>query len=85
MTLPGSVGPAHQPAPAPARARLAVYPGDGFGIFDGARVEVEGYRGGETITGDRVRLFHRAFERLRESAVYGDDARAVITTAPRTA
>ncbi|MFE4977967.1 DUF5753 domain-containing protein [Kitasatospora sp. NPDC056651] len=69
----------------PARARLTVYPGDGFGIFDGARVEVEGYRGGETITDDRVQVFHRAFDRLHESAVYGDDARAIITTALRTA
>ncbi|MBD0673532.1 DUF5753 domain-containing protein [Streptomyces sp. CBMA156] len=67
----------------PARARLTVYPGDGFGIFDGARVEVEGYRGGETITDERVHLFHRAFDRLRESAVYGEDARAVITSALR--
>ncbi|MFE3498949.1 DUF5753 domain-containing protein [Kitasatospora sp. NPDC059146] len=69
----------------PTRARLAVYPGDGFGIFDGTRVEVEGYRGGETITGDRVQIFHRAFDRLHESAVYGDDARAIITTALHTA
>ncbi|MFE2726482.1 DUF5753 domain-containing protein [Kitasatospora sp. NPDC059327] len=65
----------------PARARLHVYPGDGFGIFDGARVEVEGYRGGETITDDRVPLFQRAFDRLKQSAVYFDDARAIITTA----
>ncbi|WP_404868489.1 DUF5753 domain-containing protein [Kitasatospora griseola] len=65
----------------PARARLAVYPGDGFGIFDNNRVEVEGYRGGETITDHRVPLFHRAHARLAESAVYGDDARALITAA----
>ncbi|MGW2397187.1 DUF5753 domain-containing protein [Kitasatospora sp. NPDC001664] len=65
----------------PARARLLVYPGDGFGIFDGARVEVEGYRGGETITDDRVPIFRRAFDRLKQSAVYFDDARAIITTA----
>ncbi len=64
----------------PARARLAVYPGDGFGIFDGARVEVEGYRGGETITDHRVPIFQRAFERLHESAVYGEDARELITS-----
>ncbi|WP_380283006.1 DUF5753 domain-containing protein [Kitasatospora purpeofusca] len=67
----------------PARARLTVYPGDGFGIFDGTRVEVEGYRGGETITDGRVGLFHRAFDRLRTSAVYGEDARALITSALR--
>ncbi|WP_395297191.1 DUF5753 domain-containing protein [Kitasatospora hibisci] len=65
----------------PARARLAVYPGDGFGIHDETRVEVEGFRGGETITDHRVELFHRAFELLQQSAVYGDEARALITQA----
>ncbi|MGW3044394.1 DUF5753 domain-containing protein [Kitasatospora sp. NPDC001159] len=66
----------------PARARLHVYPGDGFGIHDGTRVEVEGYRGCETITDPkRVGLFHRAFRLLQESAVYGQDARALITEA----
>ncbi|WP_035956624.1 DUF5753 domain-containing protein [Kitasatospora sp. NRRL B-11411] len=66
----------------PARARLAVYPGDGFGIFDDNRVEVEGYRGGETITDEqRVAVFHRAFNLLAQSAVYGDEARALITKA----
>ncbi|GLV88689.1 hypothetical protein Slala04_01430 [Streptomyces lavendulae subsp. lavendulae] len=68
----------------PARARLTVYPGDGFGIFDGTRVEVEGYRGGETISDHRVPVFHRAFDRLHECAVYGDDARALIAEALRT-
>ncbi len=45
-------------------------------------MEVEGYRGCETITDPkRVGLFHRAFRLLQESAVYGQDARAVITEA----
>ncbi|MFJ7276964.1 DUF5753 domain-containing protein [Kitasatospora sp. NPDC098663] len=66
----------------PARARLNIYPGDGFGIHDGTRVEVEGYRGCETITDPkRVGLFHRAFRLLQESAVYGPGARALITEA----
>ncbi|MFE7558515.1 Scr1 family TA system antitoxin-like transcriptional regulator [Kitasatospora sp. NPDC057500] len=65
----------------PARSHLYVYPGDGFGIHDGIQVEVEGYRGCETITDpDRVALFHRAFGLLQESAVYGQDARALIAT-----
>ncbi|MFI9332114.1 DUF5753 domain-containing protein [Kitasatospora sp. NPDC052868] len=68
----------------PARARLTVYPGDGFGIFDGSRVEVEGYRGGETITDQRVPLFHRAFDRLHESAAYGNDAHTLISSALRS-
>ncbi|WP_441251786.1 Scr1 family TA system antitoxin-like transcriptional regulator [Kitasatospora sp. McL0602] len=68
----------------PARARLRVHPGDGFGIHDGTRVEVEGYRDCETITDpDRVALFRRAFGLLQESAVYEQDARALIVEALR--
>ncbi len=65
----------------PARARLDVYPGGGFGIFDSKRVEVEGYGGSETILDNRVPLFHLAFDRLCRSAVSGDEARALITAA----
>ncbi|MFI9788637.1 DUF5753 domain-containing protein [Kitasatospora sp. NPDC051984] len=68
----------------PARAPLDVYPGGSFGIFDTKRVEVEGYRGSETILDNRVPLFHRAFDRLCRSAVYGEDARALITAALRS-
>ncbi|MFJ9693914.1 DUF5753 domain-containing protein [Kitasatospora sp. NPDC101183] len=63
----------------PARARLLIYPGDGFSIFDDRRVEVEGFRGGETIIDPaRLDLFRRAFERLQPSAVYGPAARDLI-------
>ncbi|MEU8495302.1 DUF5753 domain-containing protein [Streptomyces lavendulae] len=66
----------------PARARLLVHPGGGFSIFDTSRVEVEGYRGAETITDqDRVALFHRAFGLLQASAVYSQAARDLITAA----
>ncbi|MDH6578236.1 DUF5753 domain-containing protein [Kitasatospora sp. MAP5-34] len=66
----------------PARARLLVYPGDGFSIFDDRRVEVEGFRGGETITDpDRLAIFRKAFDRIRPSAVYGPAARDLIETA----
>lgn len=63
----------------PARARLLVYPGDGFSVFDDRRVEVEGFRGGETITDPaRVAHFRRAFDRLQPSAVYGPAALDLI-------
>ncbi|MFD9367467.1 DUF5753 domain-containing protein [Streptomyces sp. NPDC060020] len=66
----------------PAQARLRVHPGGGFSIFDDRRVEVEGYRGAETITDeDRVALFRKAFALLQPSAVYGQAARDLITVA----
>ncbi|MFF7991984.1 DUF5753 domain-containing protein [Kitasatospora xanthocidica] len=68
----------------PARARLLVYPGDGFAIFDDRRVEVEGFRGGETITDpDRLAVFRKAFDRLQPSAVYGPAAHDLIEAALR--
>lgn len=46
--------------PVRPRARLLVHPGGGFSIFDDSRVEVEGYRGAETITDQgRVGVFAR--------------------------
>ncbi|MET9378749.1 DUF5753 domain-containing protein [Streptomyces sp. NPDC002992] len=66
----------------PARARLLVHPGGGFSIFDASRVEVEGYGGAETITDqERVALFRKAFGLLEASAVYGQAARDLITSA----
>ncbi|MEU7019985.1 DUF5753 domain-containing protein [Streptomyces sp. NPDC046203] len=66
----------------PARARLQIYPGDGFSLFDDRRVEVEGFRGGETITDPaRLALFRKAFDRLQPSALYGGAARELIETA----
>ncbi|WP_037972578.1 DUF5753 domain-containing protein [Streptomyces sp. NRRL WC-3742] len=63
----------------PARARLLVYPGDGFALFDDRRAEVEGFRGAETITDPaRLDVFRRAFDRLKVSAVYGPAARDLI-------
>ncbi|MFD7026643.1 DUF5753 domain-containing protein [Streptomyces sp. NPDC059917] len=69
----------------PARARLLVHPGGGFSIFDDRRVEVEGYRGAETITDEgRVSPFRKAFALLRPSAVYGPAARDLIAKASAT-
>ncbi|MBW5482635.1 DUF5753 domain-containing protein [Streptomyces bambusae] len=70
----------------PAQARLLVHPGGGFSIFDGNRVEVEGYRGAETITDEgRVALFRKAFGLLQPSAVYGEPVRDLITAVMATA
>ncbi|MFD5419959.1 Scr1 family TA system antitoxin-like transcriptional regulator [Streptomyces sp. NPDC127069] len=66
----------------PARARLLVHPGGGFSIFDSSRVEVQGYGRAETITDqDLVALFSKAFGLLKASAVYGQAARELITSA----
>lgn len=66
----------------PARARLLVHPGGGFSIFDDSRVEVEGYRGAETITNqDRIALFRKAFGLLQPSAVCGQASRDLIASA----
>ncbi|MFF3128364.1 DUF5753 domain-containing protein [Streptomyces sp. NPDC057908] len=66
----------------PARARLLVYPGDSFSIFDDRRVEVEGFRGGETVTApERLVVFRKAFSLLQQSAVYGQPARDLVGAA----
>lgn len=66
----------------PAGARLRVYPGDGFSVFDNRRVEVEGYRGAETITDpERLEVFRKAFDLLQPSASYGQEARNLIESA----
>ncbi|MFD8984521.1 DUF5753 domain-containing protein [Streptomyces sp. NPDC059564] len=66
----------------PARARLLVHPGGSFSIFDDSRVEVEGYRGAETITDQgRVGVFRKAFGLLQPCAVYAQTARDLITSA----
>ncbi|MBZ9599299.1 Scr1 family TA system antitoxin-like transcriptional regulator [Streptomyces erythrochromogenes] len=69
----------------PARARLLVHPGGSFSIFDDSRVEVEGYRGAETITNqDRLALFRKTFVLLRSSAVHGQASRDLIESALAT-
>ncbi|MDQ0605127.1 hypothetical protein QF037_009472 [Streptomyces canus] len=74
MDLPACLWGLSRPVP------LGVYPGGGFSIFDDHRVEVEGYRGAETITDqDRVDLFRKVFGLLHPSAVYGQAARDLVT------
>ncbi|MER6994543.1 DUF5753 domain-containing protein [Streptomyces sp. NPDC000410] len=63
----------------PARAELAVYPGHAFSIFDTAQVKVETYGSGLNITDQtEIAAYEKAFTLLERSAVYGDDARALI-------
>jgi len=51
-----------------------------FWIFDDARVRVETVSAGLTITQPRdITLYARVFERLQRSAVYGQQARQLIT------
>ncbi|MEU5383251.1 DUF5753 domain-containing protein [Kitasatospora cineracea] len=53
----------------------------GFSIINGVRVEIDQYGGPLTVTDPgEVGRFRTSFERLRRTAVYGDDARALIST-----
>ncbi|MFJ2774269.1 DUF5753 domain-containing protein [Streptomyces sp. NPDC087300] len=63
----------------PSHAELSVFPGNSFGIFDGKRVEVELYGESPTYTDEaQVQRYQRAFSFLERSAVYGEDAKAVV-------
>lgn len=63
----------------PARAELALYPGHAFSIFDGRQVKVETYASGINITHeDEVATYEKAFTLLERSAVYGQQAHALI-------
>ncbi|MET8688265.1 DUF5753 domain-containing protein [Streptomyces sp. NPDC004732] len=63
----------------PSRTQLHVFPGNSFGIFDGKRVEVELFGGAPTYTDDaQVQRYQKAFSLLERSAVYGEDAKAVV-------
>jgi hypothetical protein len=65
----------------PARAEIDLYPGNSFSIFDGIQVEVETFSAGLTITDkDEVAVYEKAFGLLERSAVYGQEARALIET-----
>ncbi|MFD6436109.1 DUF5753 domain-containing protein [Streptomyces venezuelae] len=63
----------------PSRARLHVFPGNSFGIFDGKRVEVELFGESPTLTdAAQIQLYQKAFGLLERSAVYGEDAKALV-------
>jgi hypothetical protein len=55
---------------------------ESFTVFDDARVNVETLSAQVTVTAPgEIVLYLRAFDRLAGMAVYGDDARALITSA----
>jgi transcriptional regulator with XRE-family HTH domain len=59
-----------------------VWPLEAFTVFDDARVTVELLSAQVTVTTpSEIVLYARAFEKLAELAVYGDDARARISAA----
>ncbi|MEU5772455.1 DUF5753 domain-containing protein [Streptomyces venezuelae] len=65
----------------PSRARLHVFPGNSFGIYDGQRVEVELFGEAPTLTDDaQVRIYEKAFGLLERSAVYGEEAKTLVGT-----
>ncbi|WP_329092394.1 helix-turn-helix transcriptional regulator [Streptosporangium sp. NBC_01469] len=62
--------------------RSNIWPAEGFWMFDAAEVTVELVSGHLTITQPReVAMYGDAFAALAELAVYGSDARALITSA----
>ncbi len=57
-----------------------LWPGEGFWIFDDRLVKVETTSAGIKVTQPReIALFEKAFKVLQEQAVYGADARKLIT------
>ncbi|WP_433544817.1 DUF5753 domain-containing protein [Streptomyces sp. CA-294286] len=63
----------------PSRAPLSLYPGNSFGVFDDECVEIELYGPSSTCREDeQVVRYKRAFALLKQSAVYGDDAKALV-------
>jgi len=66
----------------PAGGQRSSFTQGNFWIFDDSRVQVETVSAGLDITQPgEVGLYMRAFERLRQSASYGQDARALIRRA----
>ncbi|GAA0952577.1 hypothetical protein GCM10009560_74480 [Nonomuraea longicatena] len=57
----------------------SLYPGEGFYIFDGKLVRSELWSGGfRTNQREQVTTFLRAFAMLRDLAVYGESAAALL-------
>jgi hypothetical protein len=63
----------------PADAPATTYPGHGFTIYDNTRLATESYHGALTFTDPATIESHqRIFGLLRESALYGYEARELI-------
>ncbi|WP_129308007.1 helix-turn-helix transcriptional regulator [Streptomyces sp. L2] len=68
----------------PFSASLKIYPGNGFWVYDDRRVVVEDWHAELWLDdADSVAVYLRVWNTLRESAVYGADAQAVINRARR--
>ncbi|WP_228386641.1 Scr1 family TA system antitoxin-like transcriptional regulator, partial [Streptomyces katsurahamanus] len=65
----------------PASARVNMHPVDAFNIH-GDEVHVELVSSGVTVTQpDEVALYRKAFDRMREAALYGDAAKELLVKA----
>lgn len=68
----------------PRRAQQLIWPGNPFSMFDDRLVVVETYSAELAVTQPReIALYRRAFSMLRQSAVYGQQVRALIVAALR--
>ncbi|MER6912204.1 helix-turn-helix transcriptional regulator [Streptomyces sp. NPDC000594] len=66
----------------PRSARLAIWPGNSFSMFDDKVVLVETYSAELTVTQPReIVVYGKAFSTLKRSAVYGRSARGLILQA----
>jgi transcriptional regulator with XRE-family HTH domain len=66
----------------PAAAPRTIFTSVGFWIYDGAMVGVETPTASLKITQPReIRLYVKMFDQLRQAAVYGSEARAIIARA----
>lgn len=66
----------------PAAHPRHILPGEGFWIFDDEAVKAETWTAGLTITQPReIAVYAKAFARLQRSAVYGREARQLISKA----
>ncbi len=66
----------------PHDARMHLWPGNSFSMFDDKLVLVETYSAEFSVTQPReVALYAKAFDLLKRSAVYGERAKALITRA----
>ncbi|MFI8997018.1 helix-turn-helix domain-containing protein [Streptomyces sp. NPDC053542] len=66
----------------PSAAATAIWLGHSFSMFDDKLVLVETFSAELSVTQPReIELYNKAFSLLRQSAVYGESARALILTA----
>lgn len=66
----------------PKSAPMHIWPGNSFSMFDDKLVLVETYSAEFSVTQPReIALYAKAFKLLKQSAVYGNRARALITKA----